>query len=189
MGRRVGATIRLECGFSMVELLIALAILAVLVGLAVPGMRTLLVSRQVTGALNDLLADLQTARTLAISRTQRVGVVASGGHWQDGWQIQPDGTPSAASYSAASATPLHAHAALGAGFSAAMDRGGAIDRVVFARDGSVYDTASNARASGDTTFGVCKPAGARAQAMVLVVHASGQMQSYRDRRVSGASCP
>ena len=189
MERRVGATIRLERGFSMVELLIALAILAVLVALAAPGMHTLLVRRQVAGASNDLLADLQTAGALAISRGSQGGVVAVGGNWRDGWQIQPDRAASTPGYSAASATPLRAHAALGAGFSAAMDRGGAIDSVVFARDGSVYDTSSNARAGGDTTFSVCKPAGANAQAMTLVVHASGQMQSYRDRRVSGANCP
>lgn len=187
MERRIGAKIRVERGFSMVELLITLAIVALLATLAAPSFRTALVKQQVTSATHALAADLQTARTLAISRAQLVGVVAIGGNWLDGWQIQPDSAPATTGYSAASGAPLRQHEALGAEFSAAADRG-ALSSVVFAHDGSVYDTASNGRASTDTTFSVCKPVGSQAQAMTLVVHAFGQMESHRDSSVSGAIC-
>ncbi|MHB8310632.1 GspH/FimT family protein [Metallibacterium sp.] len=185
---RVGANVRVGHGFSMMEMLIVLAVVAVLVTLAAPGLRMALIKLQVGSTINALVADLQTARTLAISRGRLVGVVAVNGNWLDGWQIQPDSAPATAGYTAASGAPLRQHEALDVEFSAAAGRGGALGSVVFAQDGSVYDTASNGRASIDTTFSVCKPAGSQAQAMTLVVHASGQMESYRDSSVSGATC-
>jgi type IV fimbrial biogenesis protein FimT len=80
MGRRVGAKIRVERGFSMVELLTTLAIVALLATLVAPSLRNVLVKQQVASATHALAADLQTARTLAISRAQLVGVIAIGGN-------------------------------------------------------------------------------------------------------------
>lgn len=176
-------------GFTMVELLIGIAVVAILVTLAAPSFLRLLVKQQVSSATNDLVADLQMARTAAVSRGQLVGVVANSGDWLDGWAVQPDSAPQTAGYTAAAGTPLRAHEALDADFTASADRSGAITTLVFAQDGSVYDTATNARATADTVFSLCKPAGSQAQAMTLVVHASGLMESYRDASVTGASCP
>ena len=75
-------------GFSLVEMLIGMAVVAVLVTLAAPGFRKMLIKQQVDSAANDLLADLQTARGLAISRGRLVGVLSAAGGWRQGWRIQ-----------------------------------------------------------------------------------------------------
>ncbi len=180
---------RVTSGFTLVELLIATVVLAILVALAAPSMRTALVRQQVRSAGNDLVADLQTARTLAISRGQRVGVIANGGDWHAGWQLQQDASPTAAAYSAASGAPLRQHGALPADLRIGASRAGTLGLLVFSGDGSVFDTASNARASADSVFALCQPAPTQAQALRVLVHASGQVSSYRDATVSGADCP
>lgn len=175
-------------GFSLVEMLIGMAVVAVLVTLAAPGFRKMLIKQQVDSAANDLLADLQTARGLAISRGRLVGVLSAAGGWRQGWRIQADAAPATAGYSADGATPLRRHEAMPDGVDVSADRDGALSVVVFAADGSVYDTAAGARATTDTAFMLCKLTGALAQAVRVTVRASGQMESHRDGSVTGAFC-
>ena len=175
-------------GFSLIEALIGMAVVAVLVTLAAPGFRKVLVKQQVDGAADDLLADLQTARGFAISRGQLVGIQSNAGGWRQGWRIQADAAPAIAGYSADGTTPLRRHEAVPDGVDVSADRDGALSVVVFAADGSVYDAAAGARATTDTAFMLCKPSGALAQAMRVTVRASGHMKSHRDGSVTGASC-
>lgn len=85
-------------GFSLVESLCVVAVLGILAGVAVPSLQSMGGSMQVSGASNELLADLLLARSEAIKRKARVVVCKSGdgqacatsGTWQQGWIVFAD---------------------------------------------------------------------------------------------------
>lgn len=64
-------------GFTLVELLVTLAVFAILVALAAPQLRTLLVRRTVSSQAESLSAGLRLARSEAIKRGQYVTMCAS----------------------------------------------------------------------------------------------------------------
>jgi prepilin-type N-terminal cleavage/methylation domain-containing protein len=64
-------------GFTLVELLVTLAVFAILVGLAAPQLRTLLIRRTVSSQAESLSAGLRLARSEAIKRGQYVTMCAS----------------------------------------------------------------------------------------------------------------
>ena len=177
-------------GFSLVELLTAMAVLALLVALAAPALRDLMARQQVRGAGNDLVADLQAARTQAAGSGGLVGVVARAGGWREGWEVWPDVDPDSAGFTvpADRSRLLRAHGALPRDVRMAATRGSSLDRVVFAADGGTYDPLLLVRATADTVFSVCKPVG-RAQAVRVTLRASGRVESHRDDGTGGAECP
>jgi prepilin-type N-terminal cleavage/methylation domain-containing protein len=61
-------------GFSIIELLVVMAVIAILVGLAIPAINAMQKSFASTGAEGMIGTALSTARTLAISRGQYAGV-------------------------------------------------------------------------------------------------------------------
>lgn len=81
---------RQAAGFSIIELAITIAVLAVLVGLAIPSIRMFLANYRATAQANDLLADLAFARTEAAKLGRTVQVVANGGNWTTGWIVGAD---------------------------------------------------------------------------------------------------
>jgi len=68
---------RRTSGFTLLELMLTLTVVAVIVGLAVPNFREFIQNSRLTGAANDLLASIQLARTEAIKRQRTVAVCAS----------------------------------------------------------------------------------------------------------------
>ena len=81
-------------GFTMVELLTALAVLAVLVALAVPNFNDASLSARLNGFANSLMAAAQVARSEAIKRNATIKLCASdggetcnGSDWEQGWIV------------------------------------------------------------------------------------------------------
>jgi type IV fimbrial biogenesis protein FimT len=64
-------------GFTLIELMVTLAVMAIVLGLAVPGFQSVVNGNRLAGAANELMASLQTARMEAIRRNRRVTVCAS----------------------------------------------------------------------------------------------------------------
>src|SRR5947209_2461821 len=85
-------------GFTLVELLVVLAIAAILVGYGAPAFSGLLRSTRLTTATNDLFAGMLMARSEAVKRRSRVALCKSSdgqsctaaGGWEQGWIVFHD---------------------------------------------------------------------------------------------------
>ena len=84
-----------ERGFTMMELLVAVSIAAVLFAIGVPMYRNASLGARLSAAANNLLASVQLARSEAIKRNVQVTLCASsdgatcaaGGGWEQGWIV------------------------------------------------------------------------------------------------------
>lgn len=78
-------------GFTLIELMITLAIAAILLGLAVPAFNQFLLSNRAEVQSSTLINSLGLARSEAVRRGQSVFVTALGaGGWQNGWRVWVD---------------------------------------------------------------------------------------------------
>ena len=82
-----------QSGFTLLELMITIAILAVLVGLGLPSFQETIRTNRVASITNDLVGAFQLARSEAIRRGRDVWVCPSsnqascGGTWAQGWIV------------------------------------------------------------------------------------------------------
>jgi type IV fimbrial biogenesis protein FimT len=89
-------------GFTLVELLVAMAVGAILLAIAIPGYAFLVNTNKLAAVTNELVIALQLARSEAIKRGQRVTVCKSASSssvspscsnavtWQQGWLVFVD---------------------------------------------------------------------------------------------------
>jgi type IV fimbrial biogenesis protein FimT len=88
MGFEVDVCRRTSRGFTLVELVVTLAVLAIVIGIAVPAFNALIQRNRLTTAANEMVAALQTAKLEAVRRNRRVevcptanGSTCSGSDW------------------------------------------------------------------------------------------------------------
>lgn len=88
-------------GFTLPELLVSVAIAAILLAAALPSMKDVIVKDRSASQINELLASLQLARSEAIKRMAPVTVCASSDGstcdaaqtWEAGWIVFVEATP------------------------------------------------------------------------------------------------
>jgi type IV fimbrial biogenesis protein FimT len=83
-------------GFSAVELMVTVALLAVVATLAVPALQTLLQNNRAAAIANDLVSAIRLARSEAVTRAQQVTLCpstdgtscANSTNWASGWLVR-----------------------------------------------------------------------------------------------------
>lgn len=76
-----------QTGFTLIELMIVIVLLAVIAAVAVPGFQTLVENNQVTSSTNRLVGALNFARSEALREGQQVTLQPTGGDWGQGFEI------------------------------------------------------------------------------------------------------
>ncbi len=81
-------------GFTMIELMIAIIILAIILALSVPSIRTISANNQIAVANNSIMTGFNLARSEAVSRGNTVsicpsqnGTACENGQWNIGWIV------------------------------------------------------------------------------------------------------
>jgi len=176
----------LQRGLTLVELMITVAVLAILTALATPSFSSLIQSSRLTTTANELLTTLQLARSEAVRRNVRVVVCASSNGsscsgsstWSAGWIAFKDSDSDAAVdtgetvlASAAGTDPLQVRASANVG-----------SAVTFRADGIAY------RSNGALLAGrlaVCATTNDPAENVRDVVIASGSRITISRRNANG----
>jgi type IV fimbrial biogenesis protein FimT len=167
-------------GFTLIELVVTIAVGGILVALAVPSFTTFIQNSRLTAQTNSLVSSLDYARSEAIKRDAAVSVCATdagattcngSATWSTGWIVQDP----------AGATPLQAVPATTGGVSLTA---GSVGPITFNQNGT---------ANAAISFTVCDNRGA-AHAHAVEVSASGRIQAaakpgYALDGVTALVCP
>lgn len=78
---------RLLKGFTLIEMMVTVAVLAIILGIGVPSFQTLIERNRVSTATNKLFSALTTARSEAIRLGQNVSLTPASAGWAAGWTI------------------------------------------------------------------------------------------------------
>lgn len=78
-------------GFTMMEMLVAMGVVAILVALAGPSLSDMAASQQVRSASYDIYSTLTHARSEALTRNALVTVAPVSGDWAQGWTVTETG--------------------------------------------------------------------------------------------------
>jgi type IV fimbrial biogenesis protein FimT len=195
----------LQRGLSLIELLVTLTIAAILLAIGVPAFVDMMASNTATSYANDLLADINYARSEAITRGSRVVVckgaataVGSGctGNWEDGWKVFVDCNndqlvSNATCPGGTNEEVLRVHAALSSGWTLrgnGLDALGVLNRITFLPDG---------RTNNNGTLVACKDGvrnvGTQTRSSAVVINVTGRARVSPDANSDGipddaASC-
>jgi len=90
-------TLDRQNGFTLIELMFAIGLSAMLFGMAAPAMSHLISNSRQTGAINDLISSMHKARSTAVTTNTRVTMCTSDdgdncniSSWQEGWIVFSD---------------------------------------------------------------------------------------------------
>lgn len=83
----------LEQGFTLIELMITLVVMALVITIGIPGFTDFIASQRARTVASDLMADMAFARAEAIKESRRAimeRLAGPTGTWKDGWRICVD---------------------------------------------------------------------------------------------------
>lgn len=171
-GRRTLAARVRQRAFTLVELMVTVAVLAVLLMIAVPAFDDVRLSSRLANYATALVAGTQLARSEAIKRNATVKVCASAdglncagdGHWEAGWIVS------------SGSTVLQRQAALAGGYRL---------RAAGGKDSLSFDPTGVG--ASEATLTVCRAAPVGSQERVVKVSAMGRASVTRTSTGSCAS--
>jgi type IV fimbrial biogenesis protein FimT len=151
-------------GFTLLELVMSMAIVAIMVTMAIPSMLSTVSDSRLTSQANGLVLSLNAARSESIKRGKIVAVGRTSTDWRDGWQVFVDENASLAFD--AGEEVVHTSGPIKEGFTVTPTAIFA-DMVAYRPDG---------RSSSSGTFTFCSQAGA-AQFRQVVIAETGRIQT------------
>jgi type IV fimbrial biogenesis protein FimT len=178
----------LQCGFTLAELLIALAVVGISLTIAVPGFNSMVNNNRRRAAVNEFVSTLHVARSEAITRNQRVtvcptaaGATCEAVAWNQGWlafvDVNSDQTVSPGEQVVSHVEQKPRVDINSAEFGAFL---------MFRPNGRMM-VANPAQNSGEATF--CDPRGAQF-ARVVIISSSGLPRLSKTTTAGGApACP
>ncbi|MGH8478126.1 MAG: GspH/FimT family pseudopilin [Gammaproteobacteria bacterium] len=184
-------------GFTLIELMVGVAVLAIALGAAVPSMSEFIQNSRLAAQTNDFLTALHLARTEAIKRNARVTLcrsadattcsTAAGTGWEIGWMVFADAAPfgTRANPVDPDEDVLDSHGAAATNVSITARVADTIgDFVSYTSRGAIRDAAGAAQ---NGMFRVCDERGL-GHARGLVLSPTGRVEFTKDQDVIGA-CP
>jgi type IV fimbrial biogenesis protein FimT len=78
---------RAASGFTLIEMMTVVSILAVMLGILAPSFSSFLASQQAKSLTYDLTGDLMLARNEALKRNASVSISRGGSGWEQGWAV------------------------------------------------------------------------------------------------------
>lgn len=182
-----GRATRRPLGFTLVELLVVVAVMAMLTALAMPSMARIIDSARLTAFSNDFLAAMYQARSEAIKRNGPVGLCKSAtgrgctvsGGWEQGWIVFHD--PNNNGTADAGELIVHHTQALPAGFKLSGNQNVA-SYISFTPSGRTR-LVSGAFQAGTLTL--CKAFGTEIGARQIVINNVGRA---RVNKLSASAC-
>jgi len=158
-------------GFTLIELIVVVAIVAILVTIAVPSFQTFLLNNRMAAQANDLISSLNFARSEAVTRAANVRVCAgtscpsasaSATSWATGWLVADS-----------AGTPIRVQQALGG----ASTLTAGTNSITYSSAGRLsFPTAA-------VTLTLCPPSPASVQGRAIQIELTGRA------RVSSVACP
>jgi type IV fimbrial biogenesis protein FimT len=180
--------IKKSAGLTLIELLVTLAVIAILISFGGPKLAQYSEKNRVVAQVNRISGDLSAARSEAIKRGVNVTVCGSSNstanvptcntsQWELGWvyfaDIDNDGD-----FDDGTDTVLGISEALAGGLTMRSNDFDAADKVRFMPNGTVRDTDGDGDSDG--TFTVCTPDGAQTKARAVNVNTLGRSSIARD---------
>lgn len=112
---------RMQKGFTLVELLVTVAVLAILLAVAIPGFAEFIRAVRASSDVSSLTAALSLARSEAVKRNQPACIYSAS--WGDGWEVRLDANNNN-SCADAGDTALRTFGAVSAAAALAVQEGG-----------------------------------------------------------------
>lgn len=144
-------------GFTLIEAIVTLTILAVLAGMGASSFVWLNQTTRIRSAAFDLVADLDFARSEAIKRNGNAVVTPIGGTWNNGWTVAVGGTT------------LRQRGALGAQVAFVTPEPGTL----------TYSAAGRVTFGNGNPFQICPPSRGTISGRTIRVDASGLSRSTK----------
>lgn len=177
-----------QTGFTLIELMVAVAILAILVTVAVPSFQSVLTNNRLADSRDRMMSAIQYTKGEAVARNRAVtlcpstdgATCASANNWDDGWIVVADNNSTGASVNIAEVLrvfpgPNSAHVTLTHGGAS-----GAIAHLRFLPTGIVDNL------SEQKYFGFCDPAGNGQARSLIISVTTGALSTGTE---ADASCP
>jgi type IV fimbrial biogenesis protein FimT len=168
-------------GFTLVELMIAIAVLAILVNLALPSFRELSIAKNVTESTNQLVTDLNLARSEAVRRGAVVKVSCKASNcsssWSGGWTVTDSANKVLSNFEG-----VNANAGYAVGTNSAGGTGTAA-AIAFSQLGNLAGNVS------EFDLYICRPDSDSRKSTRITVLAAGVIKASKDTTTGpGNSC-